>query len=185
MKKQQLTRVKLKESVREMLQKNPMQAINIKSIAAASNISRTSFYANFENLDDLIYELHDDFMNGIGVIYKNQMVSFYQPISGRVLTSTSEYIYNNKSLIQFLLHEEGLELFIERTCLRGTKLIVQYFKMNGIAISQQKRNQLEIILIGCVHSIYHHLSQCKVEDINKTLKYAYNLFFDSVFDKAS
>lgn len=185
MKKQQPTRAKLKESVREMLEKNPMQVINIKSIAAASRISRTSFYTNFENLDDLIYELHEDFMNGIGVIYKNSMVSFYQPISDGVLTSTSQYIYNNKSLIQFLLHEEGLELFIERTCLRRTKLMIQFLKSNGISISQQKHNQILIILIGCVHSIYYGLSQCKAEDIYTTLKDSYSLFFDSVFGRAS
>ena len=60
MKKQQQTRVRLKASVKEMLKQNPMRAINIKSISAASHISRTSFYANFESMDDLIYELHDD-----------------------------------------------------------------------------------------------------------------------------
>lgn len=70
MKKQQHARVRLKASVKEMLKQNPMQAINIKSISAASHISRTSFYANFENMDDLIYELHDDFINGIGDICK-------------------------------------------------------------------------------------------------------------------
>ena len=70
MKKQQQTRVRLKASVKEMLKQNPMRAINIKSISAASHISRTSFYANFENMDDLIYELHDDFISGIGDIYK-------------------------------------------------------------------------------------------------------------------
>ena len=73
MKKQQQTRVRLKASVKEMLKQNPMRAINIKSISAASHISRTSFYANFENMDDLIYELHDDFISGIGDIYKKDL----------------------------------------------------------------------------------------------------------------
>ena len=66
MKKQQQTRVRLKASVKEMLKQNPMRAINIKSISAASHISRTSFYANFENMDDLIYELD---------VYKRQRFS--------------------------------------------------------------------------------------------------------------
>ena len=91
MKKQQQTRVRLKASVKEMLKQNPMQAMNIKSISAASHISRTSFYANFENMDDLIYELHDDFISGIGDIYKKDLRTACHPVSQSTLMAVSEY----------------------------------------------------------------------------------------------
>ena len=177
MKKQQQTRVRLKASVKEMLKQNPMRAINIKSISAASHISRTSFYANFENMDDLIYELHDDFISGIGDIYKKDLRA--------TLMAVSEYIHSNQSLIQFLLHQEGVDLFMKRTYLRNIKFITQFFKLNGIDISQQKKPQLKIIIIGCVHSIYQDLPECKTEDIYITLKNAYSLFFDFILDRAS
>lgn len=185
MKKQQHTRVRLKASVKEMLKQNPMQAINIKSISAASHISRTSFYANFENMDDLIYELHDDFISGIGDIYKKDLDTACHPVSQSTLMAVSEYIHSNQSLIQFLLHEEGLDLFMKRTYLRNIKFITQFFKLSGIDISQQKKHQLKIILIGCVHSIYQDLPECKTEDIYITLKNAYSLFFDFILDRAS
>lgn len=185
MKKQQHTRVRLKASVKEMLKQNPMQAINIKSISAASHISRTSFYANFENMDDFIYELHDDFINGIGDICKKGSATVTHPLSQGVLMAVSEYIHSNQSLIQFLLHEEGLDLFMNRTYLRNIKFITQYFKVNGIDLSQQKKYQLKIIIIGCVHSIYQDLPECKTEDIYIILKNAYSLFFDFILDRAS
>ena len=198
MKKQQHTRVRLKASVKEMLKQNPTQAINIKSISAASHISRTSFYANFENMDDLIYELHDDFIRGIGDIYKKDLHTACHPVSQSTLMAVSEYIHSNQSLIQFLLHEEGLDLFMEqklnkglihlfmkRTYLRNIKFITQFFNLNGINISQQKKHQMKIIIIGCVHSIYQDLPECKTEDIYITLKNAYSLFFDFILDRAS
>ena len=57
--------------------------------------------------------------------------------------------------------------------------------LNGIDISQQKKPQLKIIIIGCVHSIYQDLPECKTEDIYITLKNAYSLFFDFILDRAS
>ena len=185
MKKQQQTRVRLKASVKEMLKQNPMRAINIKSISAVSHISRTSFYANFENMDDLIYELHDDFISGIGDIYKKDLRAACHPVSQSTLMAVSEYIHSNQSLIQFLLHQEGVDLFMKRTYLRNIKFITQFFKLNGIDISQQKKPQLKIIIIGCVHSIYQDLPECKTEDIYITLKNAYSLFFDFILDRAS
>lgn len=185
MKRQQRTKVQLKTSVKEMLKQNPMQAINVKSISAASHISRTSFYANFENMDDLIFELHEDLISDLGTIYKKDIDSVCKSVSYSTLMEATEYIQNNKSLIQFLLHEEGLELFIKRTYLRNIKLITQYFKLNGIEISAQTKHQLEIIMLGCVYSIYQDLPECKTEDIYVTLKNAYNLFFDFVLDRAS
>ena len=126
MKKQQQTRVRLKASVKEMLKQNPMRAINIKSISAASHISRTSFYANFENMDDLIYELHDDFISGIGDIYKKDLRAACHPVSQSTLMAVSEYIHSNQSLIQFLLHQEGVDLFMKRTYLRNIKFQINF-----------------------------------------------------------
>ena len=185
MKKQQQTRVRLKASVKEMLKQNPMRAINIKSISAASHISRTSFYANFENMEDLIYDLHDDLISGIGNIYKKDTNAAYDSVSQSTLMAASEYIQSNKPLIQFLLHEEGVDLFLKRTYRSSIKLITQYFQLNGIEISDRKKEQLKIIMLGFMYAlIYQDLPECKIEDIYMTLKNAYSLFFALILDKA-
>ena len=185
MKKQQQTRVRLKASVKEMLKQNPMRAINIKSISAASHISRTSFYANFENMDDLIYELHDDLISGIGNIYKKDTNTACDSVSQSTLMAASEYIQVNKPLIQFLLHGEGLDLFMKRTYRSSIKLITQYFQLNGIEISDRKKEQLKIIMLGFMYAlIYQDLPGGKIEDIYMTLKNSYSLFFALILDKA-
>ena len=104
--------------------------------------------SNFENMDDLIYELHDDFISGIGDIYKKDLRAACHPVSQSTLMAVSEYIHSNQSLIQFLLHQEGVDLFMKRTYLRNIKFITQFFKLNGIDISQQKKPQLKIIIFG-------------------------------------
>ena len=73
---------------------------------------------------------------------------------------------------------------MNRTYLRNIKFITQYFKVKGVDLSQQKKHQLKIIIIGCVHSIYQ-IYRCKTEDIYIILKNAYSLFFDFILDRAS
>ena len=69
--------------------------------------------------------------------------------------------------------------------MRNIKFITQYFKVKGVDLSQQKKHQLKIIIIGCVHSIYQDLPECKTEDIYIILKNVYSLFFDFIIDRAS
>lgn len=184
MKKQQCTRIQLKTSVKDMLKQNPMQVISIKSISVASRISRTSFYANFENMADLVYELHDDFISEIGNIYRMDTNAAYCAVSQSTLMMASEYIQKNKTLIQFLFHEEGADLFLKRTYQCSVKLITAYFTKNGIEISDQKKEQLKIVILGFTYAlIYQDLPECKIEDIYMTLKNAYSLFFALVLDK--
>ena len=59
---------------------------------------------------------------------------------------------------------------MKRTLFAQYKIYNAIFKLNGIDISQQKKPQLKIIIIGCVHSIYQDLPECKTEDIYITLK---------------
>ncbi len=67
-------------------------------------------------MDDLIYELHDDFISGIGDIYKKDLRAACHPVSQSTLMAVSEYIHSNQSLIQFFapsrrsgfIHEKNL-----------------------------------------------------------------------------
>ena len=121
-------------------------------------------------MDDLIYELHDDFISGIGDIYKKDLRAACHPVSQKYINGSVGIHTQQPVSYSVLLHQEGVDLFMKRTYLRNIKFITQFFKLNGIDISQQKKPQLKIIIIGCVHSIYQDLPECKTEDIYITLK---------------
>lgn len=175
MKKQHNTRKKLKAAVIEMLQKNPMQAMNIKSISTAAQISRTSFYANFENMDDLICELHDDFMNGFGFLCKAYSAPSLAN-TNNLATQLSEYIQKNKPILQFLLYTLGLDLFIDKTSAHALRLLITHCQHSGIILSNAQKYQAEILLRGCIHTIYRLLPECNLTAISNTLQQACQLF---------
>ena len=67
--KEKITRTGIKQSVKELIKTSPQLMLTVKKISLASGISRTSFYASFENLEDVLLELQEDFMDEIYKLY--------------------------------------------------------------------------------------------------------------------
>ena len=160
--KEKITRTGIKQSVKELIKTSPQPMLTVKKISLASGISRTSFYASFENLEDVLLELQEDFMDEIYNLYFSYQDSL-------ALHKLFEYLSENKELILFLFHHRYAEQWIENAQAVGQKITIQSLKISDFPITDVMREHISIIVNGCVHRIARHLEQGEWDNVHHVL----------------
>ncbi|MGN1155087.1 MAG: TetR/AcrR family transcriptional regulator, partial [Agathobacter sp.] len=73
------TQVRIKETLLKMLEVKPIHQIQVKALAAELGIGRSTFYAYYDSVYDLLQEIEDDFFANI---HKGKVLQRIQLSSG-------------------------------------------------------------------------------------------------------
>jgi AcrR family transcriptional regulator len=167
--KEKITRTGIKQSVKELIKSSPQPMLTVKNISLATGISRTSFYASFENLEDVLLELQEDFMDEIYELYFSYQDSL-------ALHKLFEYLSENKELILFLFHPRYAEQWMENAQAIGQKITIQSLKTSDFPITDMVRECISIIVNGCIHRIARHLEQGEWDHVYHVLLSTHQIF---------
>ena len=101
------TKLALKESIIELLQKKSIDKISIKEICETADINRSTFYAHYKDQYDLIHQIEQELLMDINEYLNNYNFKGYETESFQLVVSIFEYIVDNAELCKVLLGKHG------------------------------------------------------------------------------
>lgn len=135
------TREKIKAAVKMIAVQNEPE-VNVTKVVALAGISRTCFYLHYENLDRVIGEIQDDFIDGLFSIFDGADIT----------TETAEraacYFLEQKEILKYLCNDQGNVVFQEKLTDIGRKIAKEQLKRAGILYNQINPEVLEIVVHG-------------------------------------
>ena len=107
----QYTKMVLKQSLLELMKKEPIGKITVTEICRMADINRNTFYAHYSDPFDLLSQIQDGLFlkikNSVGKLHKKQTVL-------GLLEEICEAIADNRELCKIIISEHGDKAFLQR-----------------------------------------------------------------------
>ncbi len=101
------TKMVLKESFINLLEKKNISKISVKEICEDADINRTTFYNHYDDQYDLMRKLENELIENIGIYLAKYTQNETDVALVEMLEGIFEYIKENAKLCKILLREEG------------------------------------------------------------------------------
>jgi AcrR family transcriptional regulator len=127
--KTRYTRRAIRESLVELMEKQPMTRISINEICALADVSRPTFYAHYRDQYDLLQSIEDEtsaFFEQADLVSKTKKRNMRELTL--LVTDLLKYIEQNSNFIQVLLSENGDQAFQRKMFKRFTEDIKHALK---------------------------------------------------------
>jgi hypothetical protein len=174
--KTQYTKMVLRDSLMELLQKKPISKITIKELCEEADINRTTFYTHFLNQYDLLKKIEDETL-----VLANEIINDLQNKSDRseilpFIEGTLETIAQNK-YIGVLMSERGDISFQNRLC----STMYSHPGMQKFIYTDGNKNNDEwyktYVIFGMVGVIRHWLKNNMNISYNELAEILFNIIF--------
>lgn len=83
-KRAQNSKQRLKRALCNLLKEVGHEKITIKSLCKEAGVNRTTFYAHFDDIEDLLYEICEEYIVGCFKIFINTEISYRTRIKNAV-----------------------------------------------------------------------------------------------------
>lgn len=122
----------LKSALFKEITKKHFSKITVTEICASAKVNRSTFYSNYEDLNVLLSDIHNDFFEAMMKYALDEVtsISINHQIPKKTLTSMIEYIEKNKKIVQ-ILFKQGNQQILERD-------LVNYFLERHCSMSPHK-----------------------------------------------
>lgn len=98
------TQLAIKSTFIKLYRKKGKDAITIKNLCQEVPVARTTFYSYYENLDDVLSEIEDEFVNGIKLLAKNMSAGNIEKLDFTAyFDAVMTHIKNNWDAVEALL----------------------------------------------------------------------------------
>ncbi|MCL2265577.1 MAG: TetR/AcrR family transcriptional regulator [Treponema sp.] len=151
-----LTKMVLQDSLIELMKTKPILSITIKDICELADMSRSTFYAHYNDQYDLLRQIEKETL----AYFENMLNMYNDKLNRKDITQMLEemltYIANNSNSIQVLLSENGDISFQKKIFQHfiNNKQVTKYFSV------EQKGNEdyYSVFLIhGAIGLVQHWL----------------------------
>ena len=126
----------LKRALFEQIMKKRFSKITVSEICEAADVNRSTFYSNYEDMQALLSDIHNDFFEEMMKhAFKESKDSLlnYQ-LTKNTLYGMIEYVEKNRKTIQILFHQGNQEIlerdmvnyFINRHCSNTSNKVDSY-----------------------------------------------------------
>ena len=102
----------LKEAFMELLAEKPYESITVSDVARKADLNRGTFYAHFDNVDDLMRSVMADTADTISEFLSKAMETGFLENPLPVLTQVGEYLDQNRELTRKLVESRSVEPFL-------------------------------------------------------------------------
>jgi AcrR family transcriptional regulator len=111
------TRMIFRDSLIELMKKQPISKIGIKEICALAGVSRSTFYTHYKDVYDLLEQIEDEtlvYFEDIVNQHVTQMKLVNSKEKAAMFQRNLQYIADNSNSVQVLLSENGNIRFQEK-----------------------------------------------------------------------
>lgn len=159
------TRMVIKESFIDLLEKKDISRITIKEICEEADINRTTFYAHYSDQYDLLRKIEDEFLNNIKAYLGEVNQKRENPVM--LAEKIFEYIKENAKLCKLLLSERGGLNFQKRVMMLVYDTIINELTGNSKITKEDAEYVYAFTITGCVGIVQKWLD----EDMKKSARY--------------
>lgn len=103
----QYTKMAIRNSFFELLKKNPLEKITVKSICDSAEINRTTFYKYYENPFDLLSQIEVEVLDGL----QEKISNLEKTKLSEIFLIVLEDLVKRKNMYLTLFSENGDEMF--------------------------------------------------------------------------
>lgn len=102
----------LKEAFMELLAEKPYESITVSNVARKADLNRGTFYAHFDNVDDLMRSVMSDTADTISEFLSKAVESGFLEDPLPVLAQVGAYLDQNRELTRKLVESRSVEPFV-------------------------------------------------------------------------
>lgn len=163
----------LKEAFMELLAEKPYESITVSDVARKADLNRGTFYAHFDNVDDLMRSVMADTADTISVFLSKAVESGFLEDPLPVLTQVGAYLDENRELTRKLVESRSVEPFVYALESRFREWVQQRIPVN----TQQEKKACAMLtdyIAGGVLQTYRswlmgEYPGAEIEEVNKCL----------------
>ncbi len=100
-----LTRKLLKDALVQLMQKQHISEISVRSLCELADINRSTFYAHYTDPFDLLRQIGQEVMENLKSHLEKQDYQHNRPLSAQMLTQILEYAKDNAEVFKVLFSE--------------------------------------------------------------------------------
>ncbi|NMB95503.1 MAG: TetR/AcrR family transcriptional regulator [Clostridiaceae bacterium] len=161
------TRMVLKESFINLLEKKDISQITIKEICENADINRATFYTHYSDQYDLLRKIEDEFLDNIRD-YLAELEQKNNEVNPVLLAEKIfEYIKENAKLCKLLLSERGGLDFQKRVMILVYDTIINELTGNSNITKEDAEYVYSFTITGCVGIVQKWLD----EDMKKSARF--------------
>lgn len=147
-----VTRMLIRRALMSLLAQKPIQSISVKELCELAGINRSTFYAHYTDLHDLLQQIEDEMFAD----FEKALETLYQPGTAgpepvAVTTEVFQCLKDNSDLCTVTLSDYGDKAFALKLLQRGRECCVenylQYFKG---ASPRQVEYYYAFVSAGCI-----------------------------------
>lgn len=102
----------LKQAFMELLAEKPYEKISVSDVTRRADLNRGTFYAHFDNMDDLLRFVMNELMHTISVIIDRTFDGTFLDNPMPVLEQIGDFLMDNAELARKLVSSTSVEPFI-------------------------------------------------------------------------
>ncbi len=111
----QQTRSKIREALLDIMQKKSIHQISVQEICRGANIHRTTFYAHYDDIYDLMNSIEIEMEEGVSKLFMEPESGVYRPLSDQSLQRLIEYVRENANFYRVYLNDfDRIRVFDQR-----------------------------------------------------------------------
>ncbi len=122
------TKGKLKTALIELLKTKDINHITVKELVEKVDISRSTFYAHYDDIYSVLQEIEDDVIAEISEVIQHDFESSLQMSPFIVTYSSITYINENIELFKYLIGSSGSATFTEKLKKQLSLQIMRFIK---------------------------------------------------------
>jgi len=126
----------LKKALFEEIIKKDFNKITVSELCKSANVNRSTFYSNYEDLQALLSDIHNDFFEEMMkyAFYESKAMTVNYELINNTLLGMTRYIENNKKIVQILfrhgnqqlLEKDMIHYFLDRLYSKTTNKVDSY-----------------------------------------------------------
>lgn len=144
------TKMILKESFINLLEKKNISKITVKEICENADINRTTFYNHYSDQYDLMRKLENELIENIGAYLAKYTQNKTDIDLVEMLEKIFEYIKENAKLCRILLSEEGNLNFQKRIIMLVYDENITTLVDENISLKEDMDYIFSFIITGCI-----------------------------------
>ncbi len=108
------SKLSLKQALLILMKKKSFSKITIKELCKLANLNRSTFYVNYGDINELLFDIHTDFFRGMSEVLessrKSPRESTYEEYTEKMIKIV-KHLEVNKEIFQLLLSNNEENLF--------------------------------------------------------------------------
>jgi len=144
----------LYDGLTKLMQEKPLHTIKVKDLVEASHVGRTTFYRNFDEIEDILRLRCDQVFDGLVVYLIEYIQQHGWESSAPLLKPLLRYFYLHSEIIELLMNANRLDI-VQSTFHR----VLEPFKLQTIerfGLEEDYQDYIMTIRIGVATNILFH-----------------------------